>query len=198
MRKEESIKNLKKKYIIDFLKMEDIEENNRRLERLREQKRKEYEEKIAVEALRLQQLRAEKEKGLNNKKKIQATLEQEKAQILREFERNKKLMLSNLNNKSHPNLSFDIRAESPYLDSSLPHKNPQTVKARQRGAVMPQIKTESNTNKSFSPYDKPSAEKKNYPPRVSRKETSSPRIPREEESLPRVSRKVDCPSRFSR
>ena len=110
-RKEQNIKEQKKRFILDILKMEDAEENNRRLEKVRENKRQEFTEKIHQTVQRLQQVQAEKEKAYFEKKKLQSQLESEKSQILKDFEKKKKLLLANKTQSDH--MSFDHRGETP-------------------------------------------------------------------------------------
>jgi len=110
-RKEQKIKEDKKKFILDILRMEDAEENNKRLEKVRENKRAEFTEKIHHTAQRLQQVQAEKDKAYFEKKKLQSQLESEKSQILKDFEKKKKLLLANRTQSD--NISFDVRTQTP-------------------------------------------------------------------------------------
>lgn len=47
---------MKRKYVREVLHLEDAHENNQRLERVREERKKEYEEKIQLEAMRSAQI----------------------------------------------------------------------------------------------------------------------------------------------
>jgi len=96
---------------LDILKQEDAEENNKRLEKVRENKRQEFTEKIHQTAQRLQQVQAEKDKAYFEKRKLQSQLESEKSTILKDFEKKKKLLLANKTHSDH--MSVDTRGETP-------------------------------------------------------------------------------------
>jgi len=109
-RKEQNMKNLKKKYIMDILKMEDAYENNRRLEQIRENKKKQFLDKITETSQRLEQVQLEKEKAFLERKKLQNQLEAEKNQTLKEFERKKKSLLTH--KQQADNISFNPSPDS--------------------------------------------------------------------------------------
>lgn len=78
------------------------------------------------------------------KKRIQAQLEEEKAKVLKDFERNKKLLAKQQSPMG--NMSFDTRTETP-LDGTI-YKNTQTVKAQGKGTILVRNRntTQSSTN----------------------------------------------------
>lgn len=96
-RRQENIKNLKKKYIIEILHMEDVMENNARIEQMERQRKKQVFDKMIIEKERLAQIKREKEVAYLEKKKLQEQLQMEKEAILKEFELKKKRLARDRN-----------------------------------------------------------------------------------------------------
>jgi len=95
---------------MDILRMEDAYENNKRLEQMRENKKKQFIDKITETSQRLEQIQLEKEKAYLERRKLQNQLEAEKAQTLKEFERKKKSLISHKQQAN--NISFSPTPES--------------------------------------------------------------------------------------
>lgn len=94
--------------------MEDVIENNNRLEKLKQERTRQFLERITNEKERLQHHRLERERALQQKRKLQEDLETEKQQILKDFEIKKKnLALNNASFQSTDDLSPRQVGQSP-------------------------------------------------------------------------------------
>jgi len=143
--KEQTLKNLKKKYIVEMLRMEDAEENNKRLEKVNEYKKSHISEKIVSDSHKIQQFQEEREKAILEKKRFQIKLEMEKAEALKDFEKKKRHLINN--KTSMANLSTEILPETSFQQPM--QKNTLTTKSQ------PKLFTLANTKfgtKSFQNF----------------------------------------------
>ncbi len=109
---------------MDILKMEDTYENNKRLEQVRENKKKQFLDKIAETSQRLEQAQQEKERIFLERKKLQTQLETEKAETLKEFEKQKKVLIASHRNPKEPNLQ--LTSTSSLSKETLTRNMPNT------------------------------------------------------------------------
>ena len=74
--------------ILEILHAQDAEENSRILEKSEEMKRTKYLERMGIEKEHLERIQKEREHQLIEKRRLQNVLDNEKEQILKDFELN--------------------------------------------------------------------------------------------------------------
>lgn len=77
---------------MEILHAQDIEENRKRLEKMQELKNHTFLERMAVEQQRIEKAQKEKDDQYRERKRLQGMLEREKSQILKDFEKKKKML----------------------------------------------------------------------------------------------------------
>lgn len=124
--------------------MEDAFENNKRLEQMRENKKKQFMDKITETSQRLEQIQLEKEKAFHERKKLQNQLETEKTQTLKEFERKKKSLMNH--KQQADNISFSPSPDS--LEKGNVSRNMHSAKSTPKLAPIRQLGESKSEAKS--------------------------------------------------
>ena len=117
-RKEENLKDIQRRYMMEILHQQDVQENLKRLEKTQNLHREEYLAKMETEKERVARLQSEKLALLNEKKKMKYNLEQEKREAFKEFERKRK-KLDNGENQSHLSSLFEYPGSSSSTKKTL-------------------------------------------------------------------------------
>lgn len=128
--------------------MEDARENNERLEKVREKKRAYFLQKIAEDTEKLQQYQVEKEKAFLEKKKLITQLEQEKAQVLKDFEKRKKNLIHHNNKTSITDLSCEVKGGDSLQQNTS--KNIQASQSQKRLPMLGDVRVGARSAKNIN------------------------------------------------
>ena len=88
--KQQNLHEVKRKFLMEIIRLQDAAENVARLEKVQEKKRQLYLEKMNIEESRVEKINQTKSFQLQHRKKLQSILNYEKHTIMSEFERRRR------------------------------------------------------------------------------------------------------------
>lgn len=135
--KQQQIQEIRKKHLLEIIRLQDAAENLERLEKIKEMKREKFAEKLNTDFDRIEKIQQAKQQNMKFRKKLQSMVEFEKHSMISEFERKRrKLFLGSFDEKD-----IESILKPPTLSQSTKHKNNKSMFQQQtpQGKVSPAL-----------------------------------------------------------
>lgn len=121
--KQQQIQEIRKKHLLEIIRLQDAAENLERLEKIKEMKREKFAEKLNTDFDRIEKIQQAKQQNMKFRKKLQSMVEFEKHSMISEFERKRrKLFLGSFDEKD-----IESILKPPTLSQSTKHKNNKSM-----------------------------------------------------------------------